>query len=439
MAECVRMPRQGNTVESCLIIEWHKREGDPVEKGEVLCTVETDKASIDVESEHQGVLLKILRDVDEDVPVLEPIAYIGEAGEELGELEEEKSPEPMAKQPATQPSTQPAAMSEPVKEVSLPRAISPRARKLAREKGLSFEGLSGSGPGGRIIERDIQAALADRPSLSPAAKNSPDLDPGRLPSRGSGVGGRILSRDLTAGESRKHEAPAEEWEEIPVKSVRRKIAERMRESLTSTAQLTLNASARADSLLAWRKIFKAADPESGLCGISINDLLIFALAKTLPDFPELNAHFLGDRIRRFSRVHIGFAVDTPRGLMVPVIRNADSSSLLEISRESKRLAAACREGSIQPDELSGATITLSNLGAFGIESFTPVLNPPEVAILGVCAIEPKAVIEEGCTAFYPHIGLSLTIDHQAVDGAPGARFLKELSKRLGSYETVAAR
>jgi pyruvate dehydrogenase E2 component (dihydrolipoamide acetyltransferase) len=155
-------------------------------------------------------------------------------------------------------------------------------------------------------------------------------------------------------------------------------------------------------------------------------------------FPEMNAHFLGDKIRRFSDVNIGVAVDTPKGLMVPVIHSADKKSLKEISDELRILAAKCREGSASPEELSGGTFTVTNLGAFGIESFTPVLNAPEVGILGVCSISPRAVTKKGETHFVPHIGLSLTIDHQAVDGAPGARFLAELSRRMGSFETLAA-
>jgi len=436
MAEIVVMPRQGNTVESCVIVEWRRKEGDSVEIGDILCTVETDKAAVDVESEYSGTLLKILQKEDEDVPVFDPIAVVGRPGEDISNLIFSSGNE--ASKPVAE-GTESAVSGQQEKEDSVsyvksraPRKVSPRARKLAEAEGISAEQLSGSGPRGRVIERDVRAAI----------------DAGEA----SGVavaGGAAAGEDVRAGAGRP--APVTErsaapvsavesagYEDIPVRSVRKVIAERMRTSLNQSAQLTINGSASAESLLRWRGVFKNSQTESGLNGITINDLVLFAVSRIVPSFPEFNAHFLGDKIRRFRDVNIGVAVDTPRGLMVPVIRAAQRKSLLDISREVKSLARKCVDGTAAPQELSGGTITVTNLGSYGVESFTPVLNTPEVAILGVCSIQPKPVVREDATLFIPHIGLSLTIDHQAVDGAPAARFLQELSNRLRDFEIAAA-
>ncbi len=465
MATEVLMPRQGQSVESCLILEWRKNEGDAVKAGDILCEVETDKATFEVEAPADGVLLKITRPKGADVPVLTPIAYIGAAGEkveapaaEAKEAKPEKaaspvgvSPSPAAPASAAAPfGPSPAAFSGPASSGK----ASPRARNLAAAKGLSLEGLAGTGPGGRIIERDVLAALGGRQPLSPAAVAEAVSSRLAVPAEGRGAGGRVTLADLAP-----RQAPAAmpgaaavsaaagrgaadfpgPVEEIPVKGVRKLIAERMLASLRGAAQLTLNSGADARALLAFRKKLKESPESLGLSGITINDLVLYAVSRVLPLFPELNAHWLGDRIVRFGRVHLGFAVDTPRGLMVPVIRNADTLSLKEISAEAKRLAGGCLEGGITPDELAGGTFTITNLGALGIESFTPVLNSPQAGILGVCAVTPKPVMSGDKVEFVPTLGLSLTIDHQAVDGAPGARFLKELSETLSRFDLILAK
>jgi pyruvate dehydrogenase E2 component (dihydrolipoamide acetyltransferase) len=221
--------------------------------------------------------------------------------------------------------------------------------------------------------------------------------------------------------------------EIPVKGVRKVVAGRMLNSLQTTAQLTLNTSADARSILGYRAKCKDAPEDAGVGGIGINDMVLYATIKTLGEFPEFNAHYLGSKIVEFDNVHLGFAVDTPRGLMVPVIRYANLMSLKQLSVETKRLAKACIEGTIDPDALSGGTFTVTNLGAMGIESFTPVLNAPEVGILGVCSIQPKPVMKGSDVEFVPHMGLSLTFDHCAVDGAPGARFLAVMRQKLADF------
>ncbi|MBN8524268.1 MAG: 2-oxo acid dehydrogenase subunit E2, partial [Planctomycetes bacterium] len=226
--------------------------------------------------------------------------------------------------------------------------------------------------------------------------------------------------------------------DIPVKSIRKVIAERMRQSISSTAQLTLNTTAKATALNALRARYKAAGESVGLAAPSVNDLILLAVARTLPKFPAVNAHFLGDKVRQFADIHIGVAVDTERGLMVPVVKDAGRKSLAEIGRDVKALAKACQDGAIKPEQLSGSTFTVSNLGAMGIEHFTPVLNVPEVAILGVGGIVLRPYEGAKGVEFIPSIALSLTIDHQALDGAPAARFLQALVKAIEAIDLVVA-
>jgi pyruvate dehydrogenase E2 component (dihydrolipoamide acetyltransferase) len=229
-----------------------------------------------------------------------------------------------------------------------------------------------------------------------------------------------------------------EVQTIQVKGIRKVIAARMLNSLQTTAQLTLNASTDARALLAYRQRLKDSSEALGLQKVNINDLILFAVSRTLPHYPDLNATFSDDTISQYKNVHLGFAVDTPRGLMVPVIRRADALSLRQMAQEAKRLASACLDGTITADEMSSGTFTVTNLGSFGIESFTPVLNPPQVAILGVGNINLKPVEVEGEVQFIPHLGLSLTINHQVVDGAPAARFLQAFSQGVAQLELLLA-
>jgi pyruvate dehydrogenase E2 component (dihydrolipoamide acetyltransferase) len=212
----------------------------------------------------------------------------------------------------------------------------------------------------------------------------------------------------------------------------------MLESIASTAQYTLNGSASAEAILAYREKLKGGPQALGLREVSLNDLVMYAASRVLSRFRELNSHFTGERILRFEQVHLGFAVDTPRGLMVPVIRHASLRSLREIAAEARRLRELCLAERIGPDDLSGATFTVTNLGALGVESFTPILNPPQVAILGVGGIRLQPVEREGSVAFQPRIGLSLTANHQVVDGAPAARFLAALREALERFELLLA-
>jgi len=470
MAKELLMPRPGNTVESCVILEFRKKEGDSVKPGDVICEVETDKATFEVPAEDEGVLLKIFYKAGDDVPVLTPLAVIGKPGEDVSAFKpavQGSTPESGASISAASGSDR-AGQAKPVQEAKpaegaahtasgAPRqeaaqaefvGVSPRARHLAEKRGVDYAVLSGTGPGGRVIERDVQAAAEGHPSYSPAALEAKARGL-TAPAVGSGIGGRILSSDMGVAQAVQTGAQTVRGggealtfpgaiTEIPVKSVRKITAERMFASLSTTAQLTLNTSADATAIMEYRKKCKGSPDEMGLKDVTINDLVLFAVSRVLPSFKELNAHFLKEKIVQFEHVHLGFAVDTPRGLMVPVIRFADTLSLKEISAEAKRLGKACAEGKINPDEMTGGTFTVTNLGVLGIESFTPVVNIPQAAILGVNAVSLKPVMRDDEVVFVQHIGFSLTIDHQAVDGAPGARFLKALCQAVAQFDLTLA-
>jgi pyruvate dehydrogenase E2 component (dihydrolipoamide acetyltransferase) len=469
MATPIVMPRQGNSVESCIIVEWKKHPGDEVAEGEALCEVETDKAVMEVESPVGGTVLDLFYQEGDLVPVLETIAAVGAPGEDVRALRPSDAGQPdyehadVAKSEATAVSGE-SSQERPAPPVSGGiQGISPRARNLAAAKAVELTNVTGTGPGGRIIERDVEAALAASPRLSPVAKAMVASGEYQAPARGSGVGGRVMSRDLTAAESTLAEPappstaeaaletglePSAGREEapvtvVPVQGVRRVIAERMRESLLSTAQLTMNRSVVATGLLDYRRRLKASDPALGLQGVTINDLVLFVTARTLARFPDVNALYIErdgkGEIHQYGDVHLAFAVDTPRGLIVPVIRYAHRLSLRALAMESNRLAGACLAGSVLPDEITGGTFTVTNLGSLGVESFTPILNPPQVGILGVGGIVQRPVAQEdGGYTLAPHLNLSLTINHQVVDGAPGARFLASIAQGIAEIDLVLA-
>jgi len=240
----------------------------------------------------------------------------------------------------------------------------------------------------------------------------------------SGVNGRILSGDLSSPP-------------VKISSIREKIARRMRGSLAETAQYTMNTSADATGLLSLRARIKAREQQSGFPSININEMIMFCTIKALEAVPEMNVEFINGNIYRHSGIHIGFACDTPKGLLVPVIRESQELNLIELASKIKALTKQTLEGGIAPEDLSGGSFTVSNLGTYGIESFSPILNPPQVAILGVDTIELKPVRRNGAVEFIDYIGLSLTCDHQVIDGAPGARFLKIVRETIEGIESIA--
>jgi pyruvate dehydrogenase E2 component (dihydrolipoamide acetyltransferase) len=310
--------------------------------------------------------------------------------------------------------------------------ISPRARKLAAKGKISYEGFAGTGPDGRIIERDIKAIIDSQPKATPLAKSISQKEHVALPEKGSGFGGKVLAADVRQAPS---VTLADDYTDMKISNIRKIIAANMYESLANTAQLTLHSSADARKMLAARKVVKGKMEEGYIYNITLNDMVSYAAIRALLVNPEINIHFMGDSIRSFQNVHLGFAVDTPRGLMVPTVKGANHLTIEGLSVIMKELAEACQKGSIDAEALKGATFTLTNLGGFGIEMFTPVLNPPQAGILGVNTISHQpAQLEDGTLGFIPKIGLSLTFDHRALDGAPAARFLQSVVKQIEDFK-----
>lgn len=453
MATPIIMPRQGQSVETCIITEWHKQKGDQVEVGDILFSYETDKASFEEEAKEAGVLLEILYNEDDEVPVLATVAVIGAAGEDISEFlpaatdtESTASTESDTATPKIEatPETQVAAQAtnEIQPQFSGKIKISPRARNLAEKHKTDFRYAAPTGPEGRIIERDIEKLIESGPKVTSAAMTHYLAQDQQL--AGTGIGGRITTSDLQqpvslASSTTEQGDPVADYQDLKLSNIRKVIAKSMHHSLTTTAQLTLNASFDATALLAYRKQLKVKQEALGLENITLNDLIIYATAKTLVEHQKLNAHYLEDTLRVFNNVHMGVAVDTERGLMVPTIFNANVMSLNELAQNTKRVISACQSGSINPDELQGGTFTITNLGTLGIESFTPVLNPPQTGILGVCNIQYKVKLVNGEYQHYPAMGLSLTFDHRALDGAPAARFLQDLINNLENFSVLLAK
>jgi len=470
MATAVKMPRQGQSVESCILTEWYKNEGDPVSRGDLLFSYETDKAAFEEESPVDGILLARFFEEGDEVPVLENTAVIGEKGESFEEFipegkegaapkeaesgKAESTPAdtehdktgpgltgPAGKIPEkTEPSGTKSAESftGPPETAEEGRTrISPRARRLAREKRVPVASVSGTGPGGRIIERDILQEIRDGKRMTPLAQKKMEKEGLAVPGEGKIPQTRITSRDLVEAGAAREEAAYSAGEgtytDESLSKMRKIISEAMFRSLQNSAQLTHHLSANASKMLQLRKLVKGRIKEGYGYDITLNDMVCYSLIRALKQFPDANAHYLGDRIRKFHQVNLGLAVDTERGLMVPVLPHADDYSLPGLSSQLKALAGDAKRGSISPDLLSpeAASFTVSNLGNYGVEMFTPVINLPQVAILGVnTIIQRPAVLEDGSFGFQPFIGLSLTYDHRALDGGPATLFLAAIKNEI---------
>jgi pyruvate dehydrogenase E2 component (dihydrolipoamide acetyltransferase) len=387
------MPQLGNTVEECLLTRWLKQTGDAVSAGDMIAEIETDKTTFEVTAPVDGTVLATFFEEGALVPVFTNIFVIGDPGESVDQFRPggvERAADPAPALPASVPDAPPA----PVATLGT-AAFSPRAAKFAAAHGFHPKAIAGSGPGGRVLEADVRRQYED-----------------------GGVRERVS------------EERAGEWRAAGLRAT---IARRMRESLATTAQYTLHSSADATTLLALRARLKAA---ANSAGITINDLVAFCTIRALLDVPELNAELIDGRLVAHAHIDLAFAVDTPRGLLAPVVRGAHTMRVRSLAARMKALAASAIDGTISADDLSGGTFTISNLGALGIESFTPIVNPPQVAILGVDTIQLKPVRRNGAVEFVEMIGLSLTCDHQVIDGAPGARFLQVLREKIENIKEL---
>jgi pyruvate dehydrogenase E2 component (dihydrolipoamide acetyltransferase) len=472
MATVIIMPKQGQSVESCILTELKKKKGDKVDVGDILFSYETDKAAFDEEAKTEGTVLAIFFEEGDEIPVLTNVMVIGEEGENIddllsvaaapGEIPDKDTESTAGVNTGKITDKSAANAPHPAEKKYFPpelsgtiSPVSPRARVLAEKHAIRPETLKGSGPGGRVIEQDVQAAIDSMPKTTPLAKEIMRETGVTAFGTGTGLAGTVKGADVIlssssadeklAGTSRGRDLSGDNAAAVygspseikPLSNIRKLIAKAMFNSLHNSAQVTHHISADASNLLKLRKASKKAVDNGSKDNISINDMVCYATVKALMAFPNVNAHFLGDSIRHFSKVNLGLAVDTERGLMVPAVRNASEMTIQELSTQLKKVAAGCRKGDIDPDLLSpeAASLTISNLGNYGIEMFTPIINLPQVAILGVNTISPKPKdLGDGVYGFVPHIGLSLTYDHRAIDGGEASRFLKKVVDEIESLD-----
>ncbi|MFA5042662.1 MAG: dihydrolipoamide acetyltransferase family protein [Kiritimatiellia bacterium] len=456
MVQTVIMPKLGQTVEESTIVKWHKREGEPVKKGEILFEIETDKAVLEIESFFEGTLLKIVVAEGQTVPVSVPVAFIGQPGDAIPEVKPVVRPvsESAVSHPASllRPSGfagQAVVLSPPSAESVVrrpssvvvppspiapsfrsplptpPASISPRARRLIRECAIDADPIPGSGPGGRVVEKDVRAYLEAKHyaalKITPAALNL---------ARENGI-------DLLAV------APPEGGERITVETIRQAIAEkpktmskmrqviaqRLTASFTTTPHFYVTVAVDMTGLQEWRKILKKENKP-----FTLTDFILKAVALALVEFPALNSSTDGRAIRWHSRVHLGMAVSIEEGLVVPVIRNAHDLAIAELHESVAGLTIKARAGKLTPGEMAGSTFTVSNMGMLDVDNFTAIINPGESAILAVASASPTPVVREGKIEIRAMMKITLSSDHRLVDGACAARFVNRIKSMLEDLE-----
>lgn len=397
MAQEVKMPQLGLTMEEGTIETWHKKEGDKVAKGEILLEIATDKITSEIESEFDGVVLKLIAAEGEDVPVQGVIAIIGEEGEQVDTGS--KPAKTIEESKVQESSREVAVRSEtlaPVTSAGGRVKISPLAKKTAEKMGIDYTSLAGSGPGGRIIQQDVLDAK-DKVVVKE------EKAPVQIVQEVKKEGGTVL------------------------KGMRKVVAERMLQSHLEIPPVTQNMKIDVTKLIEFRKSVNETREEKKF---SINDFVLKAVAKALAKNPHIMVSLIDGQIFQNSNVNIGMAVSTDTGLIVPVINDADKLSLEALSSKAKDLALRARENKLDMDEYKGSTFTVSNLGMFGVESFTPIINQPDAAILGVCSVEDELALEDGVVVQKKKMKISLTYDHRLLDGAVAAKFQQEIKKLL---------
>ncbi len=412
----ILMPALSPTMTEGNLAKWHKAEGDAVVSGDVLAEIETDKATMEVEAVDEGTMGKILvPEGTAGVPVNQAIALLLEEGEDASALEGVTAPPPptAAAAPSVSAAPQapiaaPAASSEPAAALQQPGNrvfASPLARRLAQNGGIDIAGVTGSGPHGRVVKRDVEAAIASGGAQAPAS-----AAPQQIAATPTAAPTPTVIDDATLPPYR----------EEPHSSMRKVIARRLTESKQTVPHFYLSVDCELDSLLALRKDLNG---RSDAYKISVNDFVIRAVALALRKVPEANAMWTDDSMRYFERADVSVAVAIPGGLITPVIRDAGTMGLAEISSAMKDLATRARDGKLMPEEYQGGSFTISNLGMFGINNFSAIINPPQACILAVGAGEQRAVVKDGAVAVATVMSCTLAVDHRVVDGAVGAQFM----------------
>ncbi len=431
------MPLLAETMDEGTIARWMVKEGDTVKRGDPVVEVETDKANMEVVAVASGVMLKIVASEGTTVPVYEPIAVIGEAGEKLPKLDTGSKAQETAEPKRTLKEQAPVTLPEAAETMATDQTrikISPRARRLANDRGVSAEALAGrgSGPGGRIVERDVEAYLLEEPSATPLAARIAAVEGADLSGIiGSGPGGKIYSRDIPAGVS-----ASAAGEVIKLAGMRKIIADRLSQSAHTAVQVTLTSEVDMTSAVAVRgRLLPAVEKAAGV-RLTFTDIIVKATAMALSEMPLINSTFDGEEITLHRDVNLGVAVALEQGLVVPVIREADALGLAAISASIKGLVEKARQGKLGAAEMNGGTFTVTNLGAFGVEAFTPVINPPQTGILGVGAIKEKPAVVDGQIVPRFMMYLSMVFDHRVMDGADAARFLQRIKSLLEQPELM---
>ncbi|HPU78223.1 MAG TPA: dihydrolipoamide acetyltransferase family protein [Thermosynergistes sp.] len=396
MATVVTMPKLGLTMTEGSVSKWHKKEGERVEKGEIIAEVATDKINYELEAPESGVLRKILIDPDAKVPVTAPIAIIAEADEDISGLMPKGT---AGAAPATQAEVKappaPVAAQAPATQAI---KASPAAKKLAKDHGVDLSLVTGTGPGGRIVEKDVEDYI-ERQKVG-AVKPAAGL---------------------------KETPPAAPAKRVPLVGMRKVIAQRMSESWHTSPMVTLNSEADANNLKLLRSNLRSAFESKGV-NLSYNHILLKICAQALTEFPLFNARLEGDEVILQDEVNIGLAIALEDGLIVPAVRNVARKGIFQIAVETEELIERARGNKLTPDDISGGTFTITNLGMFDVRDFTPIINPPQCAILGVGAMTDRPVAIDNSVVIRPIMVLSLTFDHRIVDGAQGAQFLKRVKE-----------
>lgn len=408
MAEVITMLALSPTMEEGTLVEWMKNEGDSVAEGEIIAEIETDKATMEMESFHDGTILKLLVSKGDAIPVGAPLAVVGAAGEDisaiLSDLDSHASPEPPEDAPnasTTAPQKAESKSAPSTAQDSGDRLMaSPLAKRLAQDNGIDLGNINGSGPHGRVIKRDIEAAMSSGPTRARSSVPTPT------------AAGAV--------------------ESIPLSQMRKTIARRLREVWVETPHFFLTRSIEMGSAMAQRKLINQQLADAGVdVKISVNDLIVKACAVALARYPKMNVSFQGDHVLQYTDAHVGVAVAVDDGLITPTVKFANTKPLSQIATEIREMAGRAREKRLQPDEYTGGTFSVSNLGMFGIEEFTAIINPPQAGILACGAVAKVPHVDEnGELTVSTRMKVTLSCDHRAVDGAVGAMFLQELTRLL---------
>ena len=447
MPSPIAMPKPGQFTEECTIVKWLKKEGDAVAKGDILFEIETDKANMEVESFFEGTLLKILTPVGGTVPVQAIVAWVGQPGEALP-----ATPPPAAAKPAaapevrgqksavsqpetatvTAPASSPSSILHPPSAISpaQPAApqrlrISPRAKALAERSVINPAPVRGTGPGGRIVEKDVLAYLEAKGyaqlRITPSAKEMAAVEKlDLLALRGTGEGGKLTVEDIQRAVAEKPKA---------MSKMRQVIAQRLTQSFTSTPHFFVTVSVDMTDLIAYRATLKAKN-----LPYTVTDFIAMAVTLSLTEFPAVNSSTDGKTVWWHSKVNLGLAVSLESGLVVPVIRNADDLTLLELHDRSAALIEKARNGKLLPDEMSGSTFTISNMGMLDVENFTAIINPGEAAILAVSSTTKQPVVRDDKVVVRQMMKITLASDHQIIDGAHAAHFVNAIKAKLEKIE-----